>query len=80
MMQQGCVYEMAVNVFNMLNDTSSGKYWEKKKKRIEENQGAGEMCFKKSRNVYTQKYATVLIFLCTLEMKLAIIMNFCQKF
>lgn len=51
MMQQGCVYEMAVNVFNMLNDTSSGKYWRKKKKRIEENQGAGEMCFKKSRNV-----------------------------
>lgn len=34
MMQQGCVYEMAVNVFNMLNDTSSGKYWRKKKKGL----------------------------------------------
>lgn len=79
MMQQGCVYEMAVNVFNMLNDTSLGKYW-RKKKRIEENRGAGEMCFRNS-NVYTQKYATILIFfLCTLKRKLAIIMNFSQKF
>lgn len=45
-------YQIAVNVFNVLNDTSSGKYWRggAGAGRIEVSEGDGEMqCFKYSR-------------------------------